>query len=548
MKPLILSFSPVLLLLSAAAATAGVMPQDSWGYYGKKLAEPDAIPKKCVAVSSTAVYVGVRVAAVPNGNVDKVQKYALDGSYQGLLASGLTNVVGLACEADGDVIVMDQGTLTLSAYNPAGTVLWSTGAGGGGDMPGQFGSSIANTRICSSLVSIDGNGEIYVADPGNSRVQVFDGSGAFLRSISGPGTAAGSFQTLAAVAVRDGVVYTVDSPVVNNRHRIQQFKADGTFLKSYGGTGTPGEINFIADISGCFAVTPDGLLAISSPVTPGYTLFDSSLNLLDSFPVPPGLPQGPGAASKGVVYTPSGDLWHVANNSAYFLERRHSSTDNPPVRNVVPQPKLVKVAQRPASTLLDIDYQVIDPDSATVETAALAFVNGGDTFDDVLRLTTLVEGTAANVGPGQASNVTKRLTWNAATDWSTEFGELQIEILAKDERNLLGIHWITVPASGGSQAFAASARTVGDKDLLSIWYWLIAKGDSAISLVNGEVKGVGGAYNGQVLAVGNVTTDAGRNFLYGRLGVRAATATELSSIAAGNYGFASSSEDTVVRP
>ena len=60
----------------------------------------------------------------------------------------------------------------------------------------------------------------------------------------------------------------------------------------------------------------------------------------------------------------------------------------------------ISTAQRPASTLLDIDYQVIDPDSATVETAALAFVNGGDSLANVLRLTTLVEGTAANVGAG----------------------------------------------------------------------------------------------------------------------------------------------------
>ena len=45
--------------------------------------------------------------------------------------------------------------------------------------------------------------------------------------------------------------------------------------------------------------------------------------------------------------------------------------------NVPPTPVVLSAVQRPGTTFMDIDYRVNDPDDATVQTAALAFVNGG---------------------------------------------------------------------------------------------------------------------------------------------------------------------------
>ena len=106
------------------------------------------------------------------------------------------------------------------------------------------------------------------------------------------------------------------------------------------------------------------------------------------------------------------------------------------VTNVAPTVVVSNAAQRAGTTFMDIDYRVNDPDDATVQTAALGFVNGGTSLGSVLKLNTLVEGTAANIGSNTPANTLKRLTWNVGADWSTNFGNVQIEVLAKDGRGL----------------------------------------------------------------------------------------------------------------
>jgi hypothetical protein len=92
-----------------------------------------------------------------------------------------------------------------------------------------------------------------------------------------------------------------------------------------------------------------------------------------------------------------------------------------------------------------------------------------------------------------------------------------------------------------------SHQPVSDDDLLSLWYWLIATKDSAISLANGQVKGVGGSYDGQVLASGSSTTAAGRNFLFQRLNLRTPTSAEITRAQSGRYGFGTVSANSVVK-
>jgi len=96
--------------------------------------------------------------------------------------------------------------------------------------------------------------------------------------------------------------------------------------------------------------------------------------------------------------------------------------------NVAPTPVVIQAVQRPGTTYMDVDYRVNDPDDATVQTAALGFVNGGTVLSSVLKLNTLVEGTAANIGSNTPANTQKRLTWNVAADWNTNFGNVQVEI------------------------------------------------------------------------------------------------------------------------
>ena len=223
--------------------------------------------------------------------------------------------------------------------------------------------------------------------------------------------------------------------------------------------------------------------------------------------------------------------------------------------NVPPTAVILSAMQRPGTTFMDIDFRVNDPDDATVETAALGFVNGGTSFSDIVKISTLVEGTAAHLGSNTPANTTLRLTWNVAADWNTNFGQVQVEILAKDSRALLPFHWITLPASGTNPAVTINARPIYDADLLPIWYWLIAKSDPGLQLVNGQVLGVGGDYNTNLLApnltsgvpAGAGTTLIGRDFLGKKMALRALTAAEVTRASGGRYGFQSVDSNSVAR-
>ncbi len=94
---------------------------------------------------------------------------------------------------------------------PAGRVFGGTGAG-----PGQ----LAEPRG----VAADARGSIAVADTKNSRIDLFDGNGAFLRSIGGKGSAEGQLNEPCGVAIGpDGEIYVADTW----NHRVVRFKGGG---------------------------------------------------------------------------------------------------------------------------------------------------------------------------------------------------------------------------------------------------------------------------------------------------------------------------------
>ena len=211
--------------------------------------------------------------------------------------------------------------------------------------------------------------------------------------------------------------------------------------------------------------------------------------------------------------------------------------------NVPPTPVVLSAVQRSGTTFMDIDYRVDDPDDATVQAAALGFVDGGTTnlsnLSSVLKLTTLVEGTAANIGTNIPANTQKRLTWNVAADWNTNFGNVQVEILAKDGRGLLPFHWITLPSNGPNPELTVNSTPIYDRDLLPLWYWLIANSDPSIQLIGGKIYGVAGNYTSNLLAEGVTTKPVGREYLWKTLNLHPLSVGELVRAKSGRYGFQS---------
>ena len=86
-------------------------------------------------------------------------------------------------------------------------------------------------------VAWDAAGNIFVSDGyGNSRVAKFDKNGKFIKSWGSQGTAPGQFNTLHSIAIdAQGNVYIGD----RGNQRIQVFDNDGNFKTMYQNVGAP---------------------------------------------------------------------------------------------------------------------------------------------------------------------------------------------------------------------------------------------------------------------------------------------------------------------
>jgi len=115
---------------------------------------------------------------------------------------------------------------TIKVFDLEGKFLGKVGKGKG-DIDGAF--------LFPTYVWVDAKGNLYVSDTLNSRVQMFDPDGNFVRVIGKRGTAYGQFDKPKGVAVDSfGNTYVVDSGWSN----VQIFNPKGQVLMFFGGRGT----------------------------------------------------------------------------------------------------------------------------------------------------------------------------------------------------------------------------------------------------------------------------------------------------------------------
>ncbi len=72
----------------------------------------------------------------------------------------------------------------------------------------------------------------------------------------------------------------------------------------------------------------------------------------------------------------------------------------------------VTASQRPGTKLVDIRYNVADPDSTSLTIQIELSANGGQTYE------LPVKSLSGAVGPGVAPGTNRLITWNAGTDWN----------------------------------------------------------------------------------------------------------------------------------
>ncbi len=149
--------------------------------------------------------------------------------------------------ASGDVyaqIVDDDRVERLAAD---GTALGQFGGPGAGDGQFSFGSGAA------PQVAVDpSDGAVWIADPGNNRVQKFSAAGAFLLKVGSPDNTAGSgdgqFSGPLGVAVdpSSGDVYVADT----GNDRVQRLSSTGAFVAHVGVGETTGPTQVSVDPTG----------------------------------------------------------------------------------------------------------------------------------------------------------------------------------------------------------------------------------------------------------------------------------------------------------
>ena len=133
----------------------------------------------------------------------------------------------VALDSQGNLYVADTLNHRIQKFDRSGKLLMAFGTEGGGD--GQFKEPMG--------VTVDPQGNIYVADTWNHRIQKFDATGKFLTKWQGQG---GFWGPRDIALDGQGNVYVSDT----GNKRIQKFDSSGRFLGQFGTGGAgPGQLN-----------------------------------------------------------------------------------------------------------------------------------------------------------------------------------------------------------------------------------------------------------------------------------------------------------------
>lgn len=186
-------------------------------------------------------------------------------------------VRGVAAAGDGTLYVAD----TLNHR------VWHVGPDGVIDSFGEYGAAPGQLNEPWD-VAVDDAGHIYVADTWNHRIQKFDADYTFLAGwgnavqvseLGVPG-AQGNFYGPRGLDISpDGELYVTDT----GNKRVQVFDLDGTFLREFGGRGTgAGRLDEPVGIS----INENGLVAVADTWNRRIQIFDAAGTVLRQWQIP----------------------------------------------------------------------------------------------------------------------------------------------------------------------------------------------------------------------------------------------------------------------
>jgi len=192
---------------------------------------------------------------------DRIQVFSLDGTPRRVIGGTGTGAGefnapgGVAVAPNGDVFIADFYNQRIQHLEADGSFVKQWGETAKvGIWAGQFNYP--------TDVTLGGDGTLYVADGFNDRIQAFSSSGEFLRKWGGPfalnivGPFNGWFAVVTSVDVGpQGNLFVADF----HNNRIQKFTPDGEFLATFGEHGNgPGQFDTAIAVS----VATDGTVFV----------------------------------------------------------------------------------------------------------------------------------------------------------------------------------------------------------------------------------------------------------------------------------------------
>jgi tripartite motif-containing protein 71 len=423
-----------------------------YGFYGSTGYSPYGLDKTDTGSFLITEISGHRVVEIDqNGSVVRV--IASEGNGEGKVNHPRDVHLG----KDNRIYVSDTNQHRVHIFDRNGTFI---------KMFGLYGS--ANGQFNQPWATLASEYEIFVLDRYNHRIQVFDHNGTYLRVLGGYGNLEGKFNSPMDMDWDDeGNIVVVD----HSNRRLVHMTTSGQFVRQY---TTPSNEHFISNLNnGLFLLSRHNSLGLYD--LKGVRLkewYDSQLN------------------EAKTVSLEDGGFARVSNYSKTLKVYRSS------YRNVrldpkdgIPLPEVLSVVQREGTNLLDINFTINDSNDSKVQAAMLAFIDGGNDLSKVIIPSVFSGSIAGKLDDNVSTNQKHSVAWNVGEDWSAGFGELQVEILAKDNRDLLDLHFLSLPVGGDGNAsnLIINRSPLTDTDFLSVWYWLLATGDSGIELIGSSI-------------------------------------------------------------
>lgn len=211
-----------------------------------------------------------------------IQKYHIDAARKSYKMVGEFGRFGagrlefncpgpIAVSANGDVYIFDVGNSRVEVLD--NNFAWRFSFGRYGSEAGEFG--VANELFNSAQMVVDKQ-SIYITDPANHRVQVFNLSGGYKFDFGRKGSQPGEFVYPNGIVIdRAGNIVVAD--MYNNR--LQKFSGDGTFISEWGGFGS-----YLGELAGPASLAlVDGNILVADAVNHRVQIFDSDGKYLYQF-------------------------------------------------------------------------------------------------------------------------------------------------------------------------------------------------------------------------------------------------------------------------